>query len=312
MQRPRFMAPVGAACAALVALVSAVLASVAPAESPAQEAAPGWTIRSLSRQCSVGNTSCSWNFTVENPQKESTPCSLTLSSALGVNPLRWRSGSHECGPYTARSVWMESASAGPDFTTIIVINSHQQLALFADVTDDELGKEGLAPDRSFKTIHWIDGANFSPVVAQVPAIIFRHTRRYCWHGDAKCRWYFTLDDQVSHSFRWTFDTSESDQIPETSDRNGGPKICSSYIVLTQRGPSTGKGFFTYLIAIDHGRKVLALAPFRDEEFDNGRMVRERTARPLLLPLHRRGIPTGRDRDPWLKDCNDYDGKTGRI
>jgi hypothetical protein len=121
---------------------SGALAAPAPATGVSMMADTQWTIESVKRTCNSADTSCDWNFGINNGSK-STACKLTVKSTKDKKASEAPGGPVTCGPYTVTSGWDGSWGAGNGFTTLAVVDNEKKLIVWPAYTDKEV-KDGKA------------------------------------------------------------------------------------------------------------------------------------------------------------------------
>ncbi|KAL2132142.1 hypothetical protein VTI74DRAFT_4148 [Chaetomium olivicolor] len=108
---------------------------------------PQWKIKSFTRTCNAGDTSCTVSFSIDTQTAPATSCSYTVTG----NPAsRASTNGITCGPYTISSGW--SGQFGPEngFTTWSVVDWGKRLIVWPAYSDRELvNGVPVTPDKSY-------------------------------------------------------------------------------------------------------------------------------------------------------------------
>ncbi|OAA70283.1 hypothetical protein ISF_02257 [Cordyceps fumosorosea ARSEF 2679] len=129
---------------------SKILFALAATASAAPLAArePDWIIQGLSRTCDAQDTSCTWNFSINDQQSEPTGCVYEVHAAGGQPASRSNGGPVTCGPYTVTSGWSGQFGEGAGFTTFAVHDYARNEIGYPAFTDSEVAA-GNVPDKAF-------------------------------------------------------------------------------------------------------------------------------------------------------------------
>ena len=135
----------------LVAASSNVLAAPAldtRAESvSAMAEVPQWTIKSFTRTCNAGDTSCTVSFGIDTHTTPVTSCSYTVT---GSPASQTSTNGITCGPYTISSGWSGVFGPGNGFTTWSVADWSKRLITWPAYADHELANGvAVSPDKSY-------------------------------------------------------------------------------------------------------------------------------------------------------------------
>ncbi|KAK6084254.1 hypothetical protein SCUP515_01368 [Seiridium cupressi] len=137
------------------ATISTLLASVAlaapapaPAEAKSMMASAEWTIESLKRTCTNGDTLCTWEFNIDTHSASPTACKFTIAgqpaSQTGM------ASPATCGDFQVTTGWSDQFGADQGFTTLSVVDTVNRLIVWPSYTDVQL-VDGVvvAPDQSY-------------------------------------------------------------------------------------------------------------------------------------------------------------------
>ncbi|KAM3513780.1 hypothetical protein MY11210_002593 [Beauveria gryllotalpidicola] len=127
-------------------LFTVAVAATASAAAPLETRVPDWIIQGLSRSCDGQDSSCTWNFAINNQETAPTACTYVVNASNGKPASRSVGGPVQCGDYRITSDWSGQFVVG--FTTFAVLDTTKNLIAYPAYNDDEIAA-GNVPDKPF-------------------------------------------------------------------------------------------------------------------------------------------------------------------
>ncbi|KAM3427612.1 hypothetical protein MY4824_009334 [Beauveria thailandica] len=127
-------------------LFTVAVAATATAAAPLEARDADWIIRGVSRACDGQDSSCAWQFSIDNQAGALTPCTYVVKASGGNPASRSNGGPVQCGNYRITSGWSGQFVVG--FTTFAVYDTTKNLIAYPAYNDDEI-TAGNVPDKPF-------------------------------------------------------------------------------------------------------------------------------------------------------------------
>lgn len=124
------------------AVMAATTVSAAPvADSKVQARDPDWLFQGMKRTCDDQDTSCTWEFTINNQIDAPVGCTLVVNASGGSPASQSPGGPVNCGDFTTTSGW------DPKGFTVVTTYSHSHdLITYPSWDDNEIKGDNL-PDK---------------------------------------------------------------------------------------------------------------------------------------------------------------------
>jgi hypothetical protein len=108
---------------------------------------PQWIVKSFTRTCNAGDTSCTVTFGIDTQTAPVTSCSYTVT---GAPASQASTNGITCGPYTISSGWSGVFGPGNGFTTWSVVDWSKRLITWPSYADHELvNGQAVTPNKSY-------------------------------------------------------------------------------------------------------------------------------------------------------------------
>lgn len=118
---------------------AAILAATVSGAAVVKRDDPDWTIRDASRDCAADDSSCTWQFTIDNNLGDSTYCRFVTTPRDGQGAARSNGGPADCGVYKGiQSGWSGQFGDDKGFTTFGANNYDRGVIGFFSFTDAEV------------------------------------------------------------------------------------------------------------------------------------------------------------------------------
>lgn len=127
-------------------LFAIAVAATTASAAPLVARDPDWIIQGLSRTCDGQDSSCTWQFSINNQLTDATACTYVVNAAGGQPASRSSGGPVTCGDYRITSGWSGQFVVG--FTTFAVYDTTKNLIAYPAYNDDEIAAGNVA-DKAF-------------------------------------------------------------------------------------------------------------------------------------------------------------------